>query len=147
MQPAPFTIECIYSVPVEKVWKAITDKAQMKEWYFDISEFKPEAGFGFQFTGQGHDGDKYIHLCRITHAEPHKKLRYSWSYQGMDGISYVTFELFPEGESSTRLRLTHEGIESFQQTGNRDFAPESFAGGWTYITGTALKGFLEKTTS
>jgi uncharacterized protein YndB with AHSA1/START domain len=43
----PFTIERTYSASVKKVWEAITDKAKMKQWYFDLSEFKPEVGFEF----------------------------------------------------------------------------------------------------
>ncbi len=32
----PFIIERTYNAPVSKVWSAITDKDQMKQWYFDI---------------------------------------------------------------------------------------------------------------
>lgn len=43
----------------------------------------------------------------------------------------------------TRLKLTHEGLETFPQH-NADFAKESFAEGWTYLIGTALKKYSEK---
>lgn len=139
---APFVIERVYNAPAEKVWKAITDKEQMKQWYFDIKEFKPEVGFEFEFTGQGHKGEQYLHLCRITDVIEGRKLRYSWSYKGYEGMSYVTFELFTEG-NKTRLKLTHEGLETFPGAINPDFARESFMEGWTYITGTSLKEFVE----
>lgn len=141
-QHEPFTIERVYNAPVEKVWQAITDREQMKQWYFDLAEFKPEKGFEFQFTGQGHKGEQYLHLCKITDVIKEKKLAYSWTYQGLEGYSVVTFELFSEG-SATRLKLTHEGLETFPKN-NPDFAKESFMEGWTYITGTSLKNFLEK---
>ena len=43
-QPAQFidkkiVIERTYNAPVEKVWKAITDKEEMKQWYFDLDAF------------------------------------------------------------------------------------------------------------
>lgn len=136
----PFVIERIYNTSVNVVWKALTDKDQMKQWYFDITEFKPEIGFEFTFYGQGHKGEQYLHLCKITDVVINKKLKYSWRYDKYEGISYVSFELFEEG-SQTRLRLTHEGLESFPGN-NPDFAKESFMDGWTYITGTALKKFL-----
>ena len=60
----------------------------------------------------------------------------------MKGYSVVTFELFPEGDA-TRLKLTHEGIESFRENGP-DFAKESFMQGWTELIGTLLKNFIEK---
>lgn len=137
----PFVIEKIYNAPVEKVWKAITDKDQMKQWYFDLAEFKPEPGFEFQFYGEGRKGEKYLHLCKISEVVPLKKLKYSWRYKGYEGISFVTFELFSE-TGRTRLKLTHEGLETFPAN-NPDFAKESFAEGWTYITGKSLKEFLE----
>ena len=142
----PFTIERVYNAPVEKVWKAITDKDQMKQWYFDLAEFKPEPGFEFQFNGEGKTGEKFLHRCRINDIVKNKKLRYSWSYDGYEGISFVTFELFDEG-GETRLKLTHEGIESFPKTANDDFAKANCAEGWTHIIGTSLKDYLEKATT
>ena len=137
----PLVIERSYNAPVEKVWKAITDKSQMKQWYFDLDDFKPEVGFEFRFDG-GSDDKIYHHICKIVEVVPNKKLKYSWSYEGFEGMSYVTFELFDEGKT-TKVKLTHEGLETFPQN-NPDFAKESFMQGWTYILGTSLKNFLEK---
>lgn len=139
----PFVIERTYNTPVEKVWKALTDKNEMKKWYFDLEEFKPEVGFVFKFTGQTKTGEKKYHICKITDVIKNKKLRHSWSYVGHEGISFVTFELFAEG-NKTRLKLTHEGLETFPATPNNDFAKENFAEGWTYIIGTSLQEYLEK---
>jgi len=137
----PFVIERSYNAPVEKVWDAITDKSQMKQWYFDLDDFKPEVGFEFRFDG-GSDDKIYHHICKIVEVVPNKKLKYSWKYEGFEGMSYVTFELFEEGKTTT-VKLTHEGLETFPQN-NPDFAKESFMQGWTYILGTSLKNFLEK---
>jgi len=49
MEKEPFVIERIFNASIEKIWKAITDKDEMKKWYFDLPEFKPEVGFEFQF--------------------------------------------------------------------------------------------------
>ena len=40
MKEAPIVIEQTVNAPVSKVWQAITDKNQMKQWYFDLKEFK-----------------------------------------------------------------------------------------------------------
>src|SRR4051794_29331154 len=106
MKTAPLVVERTVDAPLEKVWKAITDKHDMKQWYFDLSDFKPEVGFEFQFVGYGPDGCKYIHLCRITELIPKSRLTYSWQYEGEEGLSFVTFELFAEG-AGTRVKLTH----------------------------------------
>jgi uncharacterized protein YndB with AHSA1/START domain len=136
----PFTIERTFSAPVSVVWKAITDKNEMKKWYFDLAEFKAEEGFEFQFSG-GSDEKQYLHLCKVTEVIPNKKLTYSWRYDRYAGISFVTFELSEEG-SNTKLKLTHAGLETFPK--EKDFAKESFAAGWTDIIGRSLKEYLEK---
>ena len=134
------TVQSTINAPVEKVWKAITDGEQMKQWYFDIAEFKPEPGFEFQFEG-GNEDKVFLHLCKIIEVIENKKLSYSWRYDGYEGSSLVTFELFPEG-NKTRLKLTHAGLETFPD--KPDFARQNFAEGWTSIVGTSLKEFVEK---
>jgi uncharacterized protein YndB with AHSA1/START domain len=141
MKTEPFVIERTLNAPAEKIWKAITNKDQMKQWYFDIAEFEPKVGFEFTFNG-GSENKVYVHLCKITEVVANKKLKHSWTYKGLEGISFVTWELFPEG-NTTRVKLTHEGLETFV-TDNPDFARTSFEGGWTYIVGTSLKEFVEK---
>jgi uncharacterized protein YndB with AHSA1/START domain len=141
MKQEPFVIERIYKAPISIVWAAITNKEQMKKWYFDLAEFKPVPGFEFQFYGGPPEGVQYLHLCKITEAIHEKKLSYTWRYDGFEGVSTVIFELFYE-EGKTKLRLTHEGLETFPQS-NKDFAKENFAEGWTYIVGTSLLQFLE----
>ena len=142
MKNKAFEIERTFNAPVSKVWKAITDKEQMKQWYFDIANFKPEPGFEFQFSGQGKEGENYLHLCKITAVEIEKKFAYSWRYDGLEGNSLVTFELFEEGDK-TRLKLTHDGLETFFMNGP-DFAKESFMQGWTELIGNLLPKFLAK---
>lgn len=137
----PVIVEQTVNAPAAKVWKALTDKDQMKQWYFDLSDFRPEVGFEFSFPGQGHKGEQYIHLCRITEVIPNKKLQYSWKYQDYTGDSLVTFELFEENDK-TRVRVTHDGLETFPQQ-TADFARESFNAGWTELIGKSLPKFVE----
>lgn len=141
MKNEPLIIERTYHASADKVWKAITNKDQMRKWYFDLADFKAEPGFEFQFEG-GPDDRKYLHKCRITEVVAGKKLQYSWRYEGYEGNSFVTFEIFPEGDK-TRLKLTHEGLETFPMN-NPDFAKKNFMEGWNQIIGTSLKDYLEK---
>src|ERR1700744_2710813 len=126
MKAEPFVIERTYNAPVEKVWQAITDKDKMKQWYFKLEEFKPEVGFEFRFTG-GSKEKQYLHICEVTEVIPERKLTHSWRYDEYPGISYVTWELFAEGDQ-TRLKLSHAGLETFPN--EKDFARESFSKGW-----------------
>ena len=132
-------IERTFNAPIARVWKALTDVDDMRRWYFDLKEFKPEVGFEFEFTVE-HEGFKYHHLCKVTEVIPQKKLTYTWRYKGHQGDSLVTFELFADGDK-TRLKLTHEGLETFPKTPS--FARRSFMEGWTQIIGSSLKEFVE----
>ena len=139
MKGEPFIIERTFNAKVPVVWKAISDKNEMKKWYFDLEEFRPEVGFEFRFWG-GDENKKWLHICVVTEAEVNKKLTYSWRYDGQEGISHVTFELFEEGDK-TRLKLTHAGLDSFPPI--PEFAEKNFVAGWTELIGTLLKNYLE----
>jgi len=141
MNNTPFIIERMFNAPAATVWKAITDNDEMKQWYFDLPEFKPEVGCEFSFVA-GPPNNDYRHLCKVTDVITGKKITYSWRYEGYEGNSFVSFELFSEGEK-TRLKLTHEGLETFPAS-NPDFAASNFAMGWTGFMDKALQGFLEK---
>lgn len=142
MNNEPFIIERTFNASADKVWKAITDKNDMKHWYFDFAEFNAVAGFEFQFSGGPAPERQYRHLCKVTEVVPGKKLTYSWRYDGYEGNSFVTFELFDEG-SKTRVKLTHAGLETFSKN-EPDFAKQNFVEGWTDIIGRSLKEFVEK---
>jgi uncharacterized protein YndB with AHSA1/START domain len=142
MKNEPFIIERTFNAPAAKVWKAITDRGEMKAWYFDLAEFKAEVGFEFQFTGGPSPERQYVHLCKVSEVVAGKKLTYSWRYNGYAGNSIVAFEIFPEGEM-TRVKLTHAGLESFPAD-NPDLAAHNFAAGWTDIIGRSLKEHVER---
>src|ERR1700712_3760048 len=107
----PLVFERTYTAPATKVWAAITDVKKMKEWYFDVPDFKPQVGCEFSFTA-GTVEKKFLHLCRVTQVVPGKLIAYTWRYDGYPGDSEVTWELFDEGDD-TRLKLTHTGLHTF----------------------------------
>jgi uncharacterized protein YndB with AHSA1/START domain len=133
-------IERTLNAPVARVWKALTDVDQIREWYFDLKEFRPEVGFEFGFVVE-HEGNTYDHRCKVTEVIPQTKIAYTWQYEGHEGNSLVTIELTPDGDK-TRLKLTHTGLDTFPRTPS--FARENFEKGWTQIIGSELKQFVEK---
>lgn len=141
MEKEVFIIEQTYPAPVASDWNALTDKNEMKLWYFDLPEFKPLVGCEFQFWGGPAEDRQYKHLCRVEEVIPNKKIAYSWRYEGYPGNTLVSFELSGT-DTGTRLKLTHEGLESFPSD-VPDLARENFVQGWTWIIGTSLKNFIE----
>ncbi|MDR3695894.1 SRPBCC domain-containing protein [Mucilaginibacter sp.] len=140
MESELFIIERTFNAPAEKVWQAITHRDKMEQWYFKLEEFRPEVGFEFRFSG-GPEDRSYLHICVVTEVVPGEKLKHSWRYDGYAGLSYITWELFPDGDK-TKVRLTHTGLETFPK--DPDFERTNFATGWTHIVGTSLAEYLKK---
>ena len=137
-----FSLERIFDTSVSTLWNALTEKELMKQWHLDLEEFKPEVGFTFEFTSGPSPERQYVHLCEILEVIPEMKLKHSWLYKGYEGSSFLTFELFPEG-AKTKLKLTHEGLDTFPNS-NPDFDSKNFAIGWTEIIDKRLTEFLAK---
>ena len=141
MEHKPIIIERTFKTTPSKLWNALTDNKEMKHWYFNLEDFRAEVGFQFQFSGGPSPDKQYLHLCEVTEVIPEQKLTYSWKYKGYAGISFVSFELFPDGEN-TKLKLSHEGLESFPNE-NADFARHNFEEGWDSIINESLQKYLE----
>lgn len=142
MSANPIVAEQTFDASIETVWKAITDKDQMRQWFFEaMTEFEPEAGFKTQFNVQC-EGQDYLHLWKITEVVQGKRIVYDWRYEGYPGDTTVAWEL-SETPNGTKLVLTHEGIETFPQD-NPVFSRESTQGGWDYFLHESLKGFLDR---
>jgi uncharacterized protein YndB with AHSA1/START domain len=142
MIPKTFTTERIFKATRKDVWRALTEKDLMKQWYFDLPEFKAEVGFTFEVIGGEPGGVQYLHHFEIMEVIPEQKLMHTWCFVGYEGISYLTYELFDDGEN-TKLKLTHSGLETFPAD-NPDFEFHKFEIGWNHILDIALKNFLEK---
>lgn len=135
-------IERTYEAPIERVWEALTNKDQMKHWYFEVTDFKAEVGFEFQLSVAS-EGKTYLHRCKVVEANPITKVAYTWSYDGYVGQSLVTFELSYEDKNRTRLKLTHSDLDTFSKE-NPEFSQERFNEGWKSILGQSLVNFVEK---
>ncbi|SMP11594.1 SRPBCC family protein [Chryseobacterium profundimaris] len=137
----PIIIEKKVNAPAENAWKALTDRNEMKIWYFDIPDFIPEVGAVFNFYEPG-DEKKYHHQAEILEIIPEKKLKHTWFYpEFSDQKTIVTWEIYPDGQHIL-IKLTHENINSFNDLGE-NFSEKAFTEGWTQIIEQSLKRFLE----
>lgn len=138
----PIIVQYKISAPIEKVWKALTDKHDMKSWYFEIEDFEPNVGKIFNFYEPGGE-NKYHHQGEILEIIPNQILKHTWSYPDFSDLkTKVTWELQSE-DNGTLVKLIHEDIENFKDLGE-GFSRENFTNGWNSILGQSLKGYLEK---
>lgn len=140
MKKDPIIIEQTFPVEAEKIWLAITSPKEMKLWYFDLPEFKPEVGATFQFSGGPSPDRQYVHLCEVKEVVKNEKISYTWKYLGYQGESLVTF-LLTENQHRTTLKLIHSDLETFPQD-NPDLHRNNFVEGWTSIIKTSLNNYL-----
>lgn len=145
MENKSFLLTRTYEAPLELVWKAITEKEQLKHWYFDFSEgFKLELGSTFFWSGCDHDGTKFMHKGEMLEMLENKKLVHSWEYPDYSGTSVVTWELSKVDENTTQLDFKHEFIVPFDAS-VPSLRRESFVEGWTHILTISLVEYLKNT--
>ena len=141
-QNHPVIVEQTFMTSTDKLWAALTDVHRMRQWFFpNIPDFKPEKGFATQFEVQSGHRD-FLHQWKVTEVKPREKLILSWTYDGYQGQSRVTFEILPEG-NQVRLRLIHQGWENFPQD-IPEFRRESCLEGWQYLIKKSLYQWLQE---
>ena len=130
------------NAPVEKVWNALTDKAQMKEWYFDIPDFELGVHKEFNFYEPGEE-KKFHHHGQILEVIPQEKFKHTWSYPEFSKDKSIVKWRLEEDQDGTVVTLTHKGLEYFDHLGS-DFQKESFESGWSTLISENLKKYVEK---
>ncbi|MFA9390872.1 MAG: SRPBCC domain-containing protein [Prolixibacteraceae bacterium] len=87
------------------------------------------------------DAQKFRHVCEITSIVPRQKFQHTWTFPDYSaGVSTLTWELSDE-EGKTRVRLSHDGLENFAESGN-EFARANFDAGWEEIVTQNLINYL-----
>jgi uncharacterized protein YndB with AHSA1/START domain len=141
MEKLQIIVERTYDVTPDRLWEAITDPEQMKQWYLPVKEFRPEVGFETRFK-QHSRGRLFPHVWKVTEVIPNQKISYDWRLEGFPGNSRVTFELTPDGDG-TRIKVTHIGLETFGGDKDPVFSFQNFTEGWNSFIGNRLRSFLE----
>jgi uncharacterized protein YndB with AHSA1/START domain len=100
-------LEEFLASPPHKVWKALTDPAQLARWLMP-NDFEPRVGKRFTLVADcpaAWEGDV---TCEVLELVPAERMVWSWQTGGMERPTRLVFELRPSG-SGTRLRLLHTG--------------------------------------
>ncbi len=134
----PIVKKFTLDTPASKVWSALTNKDELKQWCFEMDAFEPKEGFEFHFWGEN-EGERFLHNCKVIEAKHERKMKWLWSYEGIPGDTYVTFELQPVGDK-TQLTLIHEGLEKLPQ--DKNYRKDNFEAGWNEIIGKLLVEYL-----
>jgi len=137
----PIILERMFNSSIERVWAALTDPQQMRQWYFpQLTEFRPEPGYETRFNVL-HEGNDWLHIWKVIEIVPLRRIVLQWKFGGYPGDSVLAFDLIPEGKR-TKLRLIHSGLGSFMPEKHPGLARENFVNGWRQFMDKALKEFL-----
>ena len=116
----------------QKVWRALTEPALLKDWLLPVTGLKLELGAAFTFQTQAfQDWDGTVR-CRMLEIEPLQKLRYAWAVGEMELDTVLTFTLSPI-EAGTRLSIVQSGFKPHQK--------QAFGGaryGWNMMGGRLI---------
>ncbi len=97
--------------PPEKIWRALTQGALLKEWLLD-NDFQPVVGHAFKFRSPPMPKWDGIIDSEVLVVEPNKKLSYTWSSLGL--VSVVVWTLAATG-SGTLVRMEQSGFRPDQE--------------------------------
>lgn len=103
--------EMEYPHPPERVWRAITEPAQIGQWLMK-TDFRPVAGARYRMDAKPQPGWRGWVEGEVLEVVPHRRLVYTW--EGSPGeVTTVTWELEPTAKG-TRLRLRHAGFKGLR---------------------------------
>jgi uncharacterized protein YndB with AHSA1/START domain len=132
------------AAPPERVFKAISDAAEIRRRAPELSLYEMETRVGGKWrlemrAPRSHHGVRVIHHGgEILELDPPRLLVYSWTanfHTDPEKRSIVRWELTPT-KSGTHVKVTHSGLTSEPQ------ARKEYAGGWPGVI-EMLKKFVE----
>ena len=121
----------------ETVFRAISNPAELTNWFPDAAVLEPNVGGKFKFTFSkdsarcGKNQEDVSSEGKVVEFVPNKRLAYTWQHKNIPDFpeTVVTWELEQIGKSKTRVTLTHSGF-----TGKEgDKGIEAHDQGWTFF--------------
>ncbi|HEY0704334.1 MAG TPA: SRPBCC domain-containing protein [Candidatus Acidoferrales bacterium] len=119
-------IEKEFAHSPEKVWRALTQGALIKEWLMD-NDFQPVVGHRFTFRATPVANWSGVINSEVLVVEPNERLSYSWGSLGLETSVVWTLVATKTG---TLLRMEQSGFGSDQ-----DAAYKGAKYGWTKFIG------------
>lgn len=137
------------AAPPRRVFQALTDAAELRQWFTDpscpIHLWEMDARLGGRYRYNTESGTAVVNNVRefachgeIVEFDPPRVLAYSWIanwHVDKDHATTVRWELTPTAEG-TRVTVSHSGLA------NEEVARQDYGGGWVGVL-QSLKNFAE----
>ena len=127
----------VIDAPPDIVFKAITDPAELTNWFPDHAILEPRVGGKVRFSffkeksAAEHQRD-FLQEGTIKEFVPGKKVSYTWQFKDTPEFpeTIVTWELEEIDNNKTKVVLNHSGFTG-KETGK--LSSKEFDNGWTYF--------------
>jgi uncharacterized protein YndB with AHSA1/START domain len=142
--PDAIVEEIEIAAPPERVFQAITDPMQLRNWWskegfskMDFWEWKPAKGAKYSARWDGAKGEVFSLRGEIVEFDPPRLLTYTWEPSwSKQPTSLVRWELRAAG-GGTHVRVTHSGLGGYPD------AIKDYRSGWPDAV-AGLKAFVER---
>jgi uncharacterized protein YndB with AHSA1/START domain len=113
--------------PAQKIWRALTQGALIKEWLMD-NDFQAVVGHKFNFRSTPMPKWDGVIDSQVLVIEPNKKLSYSWNASGLESV--VVWTLVPT-KGGTLVRMEQSGFRPDQEANYQgaNYGWQKFIGG------------------
>ena len=112
--------------PIDDVWRALTDPAELSGWFGDTTELNPSVGSSGWFGWEAHGRFAVM----VDEFDPPRRFVWRWSHQANTPLAdspettRVEWTLEPRTGGGTRLHLRESGFTTTKHRQDND-------GGWT----------------
>jgi uncharacterized protein YndB with AHSA1/START domain len=101
-------IEELFPVPVERVWRALTDPSMVERWLMRTDGFEAKVGTRFTLRDTPAPGCRAHVECEVLELSPPKRMVWAWHGADDPATTRLVIELEPDS-GGTRLTLRHTG--------------------------------------
>jgi len=94
----------------ERVWRALTDAAELTRWFAEGADVDARAGGRYRFWGRripGMPTRERAHQ-RITRFDAGREIAFEWEIEGVETEAILVVEPVGDAPERTRLRLRHK---------------------------------------
>ncbi|MDQ2833148.1 MAG: SRPBCC domain-containing protein [Acidobacteriota bacterium] len=126
----------------EKIWRALTEGALIKEWLMD-NDLRAVVGHRFHFRSRPMPNWDGLIACEVLTVEPASKLSYSWNALGLESV--VEWTLVPTS-GGTLVRMEHSGFRADQEAAYKGatYGWQKFMGGLEEVVAGMDKAGIER---
>jgi uncharacterized protein YndB with AHSA1/START domain len=131
--------DILIEAPVDVVWRAVTEPAQLARWFADDVELEPTPDCEGTLTF--HYGERSLtYQVAVRAVEPERLFSYRWQHPrgatAAEGNStLVEFTLSPEG-GGTLLRVVETGVEEMDWPADQQYRyANEHSDGWVHYFG------------